>query len=615
LGVAWRAAGFFTDIGDADRAFQVLSDAREQAESNEDKAVVLLMTGTLYNRIGNLQMSGEQFRKAVDLDPSETTFISFGEHFKASHRYEEAIKWLEKGIEAADRADSPRAPRIRRARFDTLLQANRRDAAGDAVEEYRDLYPKDPAGHLMESELHTVLGQLDRAVTDLTQYLQVMPGDPKALYRRAQHYASRQKWQEVIEDLENLRALNPDALDYAPRILLSRAYDQMDRSDSALSELKALHGSHPAHRGISLQYLQYFMRHERYAEAESLATALANANPDEPGWFLYLGRVAEKQDDGAKALMSFSQAAEKSEYAWQYSAALLDSFKYFKNYGGGIRFFEETLPADKHQAPVTYRYAALLATKGRTAQAVRAYRQSLVEQNALRNGLFVSEVAGSAVEAFGATKAIELFREKPQDPGLAHPNDHILATLLGNLGHPAEAVAVLDALISTSTDVVERASLLGRKGMVAEADQDYSLAKQCYEDAVKANPGDYIVLNNLAYLLADKLGKPEEAVPYAEKAVQLNDQPAVVDTLAWTLVELGEYGRAIGLLSGILQRDFEFITGLAHLAEAYRRNGNFTDAMPLHKQALKLIDETGEDEHRTLVETGLQKALDKSTEP
>src|SRR5262249_55809173 len=46
-------------------------------------------------------------------------------------------------------------------------------------------------------------------------------------------------------------------------------------------------------------------------------------------------------------------------------------------------------------------------------------------------------------------------------------------------------------------------------------------------------PNDAMFNNNLAFIIADKLSKPAEALPYAEKAVEASpDNHAVLDTLA-----------------------------------------------------------------------------------
>ena len=46
-----------------------------------------------------------------------------------------------------------------------------------------------------------------------------------------------------------------------------------------------------------------------------------------------------------------------------------------------------------------------------------------------------------------------------------------------------------------------------------ELPHDLDGARQCYEEAVKHNPQNFVVLNNLAFLLSDKLGNAAASNP------------------------------------------------------------------------------------------------------
>ncbi|MCP4592377.1 MAG: tetratricopeptide repeat protein [bacterium] len=612
LGVAWRAASFYLDIGNRERAFEVLGEAGERAESREDKALALLMTGTLHRKLSELVEAEQHYRKAVDVSPSEVTFVSFGEFYLGLQRYEDAIEWLDKAIAAADQADSPRAATMRRGRLEALLRMDRIDAAVTALEEYRDLYPKDPSAYLLEAELDHARGRVASALSALTSYLEKNPADSTALYRRAQHYASRQRWEEAKHDLEELRARDPDALNYDPRLLLVRSYERTDRNDLALSELKNLYEKNPTHDAVCRRYFRHFMKHEQFSDAARLATALVHRDPENPLWHRFLARTASRLQDGVGAITSFRTAAELSDYAPAYTDPLLETYETSKNYDAGIRFYEDILPPEKRHPKVVHRYATLLARAQRIDDAANAFREAMTPLEAARDEVLVSEVVYYAAKCLGRDKVLELFRNGPTEERLKRANAHIVAALLTNFGKHAESLTMLDELLSSSTDELERASLFGRKAVIAEQMEDYALARQCYESALEINSRNFVILNNFAYLLADKLHKPEEAVPYAERAVQINPKPIVMDTLAWALVELGEYGRAIGLLTGAVRLDFEFIPGVVHLAETYRRSGNFEDAVAQYEQALRLMDEASSKEQREeyleQAEIGLRKA-------
>ena len=107
--------------------------------------------------------------------------------------------------------------------------------------------------------------------------------------------------------------------------------------------------------------------------------------------------------------------------------------------------------------------------------------------------------------------------------------------------------------------------------MVHERRKDWDAARKTYEDLLKIDDGSLIGLNNLAYLLSDKLNQPRLALPYAERASVIHRLPVVRDTLAWTLVQLGEYRKAIAVLTRLLEEDPRYVPAMYHLGEAYRR--------------------------------------------
>ena len=75
-----------------------------------------------------------------------------------------------------------------------------------------------------------------------------------------------------------------------------------------------------------------------------------------------------------------------------------------------------------------------------------------------------------------------------------------------------------------------------------------------YRRIMSQSANDVVALNNLAYLLATKLGKTAEALPLAERAATLAPRdPNVVDTLAWVHHLNGDHKRADAVLQQVRQ--------------------------------------------------------------
>jgi uncharacterized protein (TIGR03790 family) len=79
-----------------------------------------------------------------------------------------------------------------------------------------------------------------------------------------------------------------------------------------------------------------------------------------------------------------------------------------------------------------------------------------------------------------------------------------------------------------------------------EESGEWEKAVAHYRRMIANAPNDIIGLNNLAFGLAARLGKPAEALSFAERAYELSQgSPAVADTYAWVLHLVGDNQQAV----------------------------------------------------------------------
>jgi len=115
---------------------------------------------------------------------------------------------------------------------------------------------------------------------------------------------------------------------------------------------------------------------------------------------------------------------------------------------------------------------------------------------------------------------------------------------LNRAGQSHQANAQMGAWLKNHpTDIVARMYL----GTAALTSHDNKAAAAQFESIVQQYPDNTMALNNLAW--AYDLQKDPRALGVAEKAYQAGrDNPAVMDTLGWILVEQGDTERALPLL-------------------------------------------------------------------
>ena len=88
------------------------------------------------------------------------------------------------------------------------------------------------------------------------------------------------------------------------------------------------------------------------------------------------------------------------------------------------------------------------------------------------------------------------------------------------------------------------------KGLVLMEIKQYEEARVMYERALKVQPNLILVINNLAYILSEKLGQLDEAYPYARKAWQLDPNNfRHADTLGWIEYRRGDFAAGHRLIS------------------------------------------------------------------
>ena len=128
-------------------------------------------------------------------------------------------------------------------------------------------------------------------------------------------------------------------------------------------------------------------------------------------------------------------------------------------------------------------------------------------------------------------------------------------------------------------------------GITEEKLGNPSAAIDLYRKVTQANPNSAEASNNLAYLLAEYGNKPEEALKYAERAVELApEDPAYCDTLGWVLYRKGVYASAIPYLerASANQTQKDSIIWKYHLAMAYAKAGDVSRGRTTLDGALKL---------------------------
>jgi tetratricopeptide (TPR) repeat protein len=312
--------------------------------------------------------------------------------------------------------------------------------------------------------------------------------------------------------------------------------------------------------------------------------------------------------------VDFRRGAEINAHNAQSVTGVLEVFLRMNRPADGLLYYEQYAPKDLPTSALVSKHARLLAAAGQETAAVSQFRRAM----ALAMGESIDaarQVAGDIRAAMDPGRAIELFGAPGGDPGLERANQRVLARLYPMVNRFSDAAASLEQLLRTSTVAAERAELYAELGEVHQVSGQYEDAKVAYEEALKINDRNWVVLNNLAYLLSDTMGEHALARPYAERAVATQEHASALDTLGWIYVGLGDYSSAVAELSRAVSLNSDDPLHYYHLGEAHRRSGQRREAIDVLQSGLDVARAAGQSASISQIDSALLRARDGDQKP
>ncbi len=171
-----------------------------------------------------------------------------------------------------------------------------------------------------------------------------------------------------------------------------------------------------------------------------------------------------------------------------------------------------------------------------------------------------------------------------QDIVARRPQDIDALTTLGNVQreqkqYGAAAATYGQALAALAPDDKAAWTLRYFRGISFERDKQWPKAEADFQEALRLNPDQPVVLNYLGYSWVDRGEHLDEAFTMLRKAVALRPEDGfIVDSLGWADYRLGDYAGAVKELERAIALKPGDPTINDHLGDAYWRTGHKLEA-------------------------------------
>lgn len=461
-----------------------------------------------------------------------------------------------------------------------LFQDGRRD---EAVRELERVVRENPQDRNARTYLLSAYQALSRAADIdrvLAEALKKNPKDTDALLKRAEVLGQRGQYDKAETDLNTVLKSNPNTAE--AQYLRARLYKQRGANLLYRQELGETLRLHPALLPVRIELAQDFMAGK----------------------------------DGKAALDTLDAALPSQKSA----TALIVARNWALWTKGDLAEMRKGIDeglARQRNADFLIQDALWKFRSGNPAAAQPPLREAL---NLDPSNLLAFQVLnGTYVSQKNASMALEQVKQYAARVPKSAPVQNFLGQLLLANGDLAQARAVLTAaktaapqsaeldLSLIQADYVEqkyddaRARL--QRVLAANPKQptaglwlgflelkrgNHQAAIEHFRKALDSDPDDAMAGNDLAYELAEHTNNLDEALKYAQHAVELApNQPAFADTLGWILYRKGMYPSAVPYLKQATT-DPKDAVARYHLAMAYAKAGDRQRSVATLQAALKL---------------------------
>lgn len=513
---------------------EALATLAPMLTAKSDDTTVLTLAGQAHLQAGNFAKADDYYQRASQLAPGDANVRTAAASARlAKGDTKEAMAELY-AVAAAEQTDTADLMIISAQRRRGDLAAALKAADGLVAKQPKRAMPLELSGrlHLAMNDRAAARKRFEQAVALEPQYFPAVMGLALLDSAESKRASARARLQALLQ-------ANPKRTDALMALIELDIVEKVPK-ESVAKSLAALIAIDPLHVPARLKLVELHLA----AQAPKLAIAAAQdalaASPENPDYFMILGRAQLAAGDVQQAVNTYSKLASLLPKQVTPLLALSDAQVAQGNPAAAAATLRRALDVAPANAEVHRRLIAIDLASKQPDKAV-AFARKLQRQDPKKVGGYLFEAEIEASRGNWSAAAAVLKAAVSNAPEQARPAAVKLVVAYVAAGKPAEAKAVTTNWLGShpkdSAFLIESGELLMLRKSYPEAEAQYSAAAALAPDTA-------IVQNNLAWVML-KQQKPQ-ALAHAERAVALAPRNAVMlDTYALALAADGQLDKAI----------------------------------------------------------------------
>lgn len=445
------------------------------------------------------------------------------------------------------------------------LRRNEPAKALAAAQAFIKKQPQNPLGPVLAGTAQAMQRDRSAARQSFESALKLKADHVPALRALADLDVAEGKPADAQKRYDALLAKRPD--DDQLLLAMANLQERTGRGDDAAKTLRKAIAANPKAREPVVALVQHLVRRKDAAGALEVAQAAVRNNPDEMDLTMLLGMAQEAAGSSKDALRTLSALVLKEPNATAPLIRLAQLQARQRDFDGAAT----TLVRAQERAPnndaVARDLVAVYVQAGKVDQAVKVAKDLQTRKpDSAAGHLLEGEVRAYGKKWTDAERAYRTAMKVEPRSGVAAGKVYGTLHAAGK-AKEAEAFAA-DWMAGHPADIGMRLLVADR----ALRARELPSAIRQYDEALRINPNQPLVLNNLAWALGQT--KDPKAIGVAERAVALApNSPDVLDTLGMLHLQGGDAKKGLELLQRVRDMAPDRLDLRLHYAKGLMQNG------------------------------------------